>query len=49
MEKGPDRDALTAKLGREGYIPVYLDDNIVPPPSPLPFLRWPFLTSEIFD
>lgn len=29
VEEGPDRDALTAALGREGYLPVYLEDNIV--------------------
>ena len=29
VEEGPDRDALTAALAKENYVPVYLDANIV--------------------
>ena len=29
VEEGPERDALTAALGQEGYIPVYLDEKLV--------------------
>lgn len=29
VEEGPDRDALTAALAKENYIPVYLDANTV--------------------
>ena len=29
VEEGPDRDALTAALSKENYIPVYLDANTV--------------------
>ncbi len=29
VEEGSDRDALTAALSKEGYIPVYLDEKTV--------------------
>ena len=29
VEEGPDRDALTAALARENYLPVYLDPRTV--------------------
>jgi hypothetical protein len=29
VEEGPDRNALTAALARECYIPIYLDPKIV--------------------
>lgn len=29
VEEGSDRDALTAALSQEGYIPVYLDEKTV--------------------
>lgn len=38
VEEGPDRDALTAALARENYLPVYLDPRTVLkplPPSPM--------------
>ena len=38
VEEGPDRDALTAALAKENYLPVYLDPRTVqhtpwPPPQ----------------
>ena len=29
MEEGPERDALTAALAKECYVPVYLDPKTV--------------------
>ena len=29
VEEGPDRDNLTAKLDKQGFIPVWLDEDIV--------------------
>ncbi len=31
MPEGPERDALTAALAKECYVPVYLDPKIVRP------------------
>lgn len=46
VPEGPERDALTAALAKECYVPVYLDPKIVrslPPACTLPGCRSPCL------